>query len=431
MQARRLFLSYARPERPRVEVLASDLRRAGCEVFFDEQLTTGENWWNALLDEIEGCNAFVPVLSQAYVVSTPCRLEAEYAHSLNKPLLPIMIEVMNPDECSSFIAETHCLQYDHADANSVLDLARALMMCPECPELPDERPPRPPVPLSYAGLTVQALRDRLDSTDDLTRQQQVLVLADLKAVMQSSEVNPATCRELLLVFSRRPELTVAIANEVTELLAIAQDTTETTPPKSPLPTSSSANYAVDTTGTVEKTDEPPPARAEGTVTLTCDNCSTVNRVTIGVKGYVCRGCETVTQWPVCRNCDKSHRVFFKKIPEEGRPDYYCPDCKKRQFIGIRISDTQAVVGCSCGEWNLMAKDGHGFTCGFCRRPHVFFLCPSCKDASCVTSPAVSSAKSVTFKSGCGKTVSLPMKNADTQGRVVRITTVYQTGSAPD
>ncbi len=414
MPARRLFLSYARPERQRVDILANDLRRAGCDVFLDEQLTTGENWWNALLDEIERCDAFVPVLSKPYIVSTPCRLEADYAHALGKPLLPIMIEVMNPDECASFIAEAHCLSYDHADANSVLDLARALMTCPDCPALPEAMPTRPAVPRSYAGLTVQSLRDQLDATDDLTRHQQVLVLADLKAIMTSSEVSPSTCRELLLEFSRRPELTFAIATEVAELLSVTPD--ETVPPES--------SPAAETHAPAEPTSPP---QDDSTVTLTCGKCSTANVVPKSTRGYICGNCEAVTEFPACKSCGKTWRLYTPK--GTGGANYVCASCNSHQWVATAVSDSSSSVVCICGEWNVLANGTKGFTCGACKAQQVFFRCPKCKDGQSVAAPTGKASK-VSWKSGCGKLYSVPRANAATQGAVVPVSTLYPRGLVP-
>ncbi len=400
MPARRLFLSYARAERPRVDALANDLRRAGCDVFFDEQLTTGEDWWNALLGEIEGCDAFIPVLSKQYVVSTPCRLEAEYAHTLSKPLLPIMIETMDPDECAWFIAETHCLQYDHTDANSILDLVRALMLCPEAPALPDTMPARPPVPRSYAGITVQALRERLDATNDLTRQEQVLLLADLKTVMQSAEVSSSTCRELLVDFSRRPELTVTVGNEITQMLS-------TTP-----------------------AEEKPPASDDETVVLTCGDCSTVNRVPRKARGYVCRSCEAVTEFPTCTSCNKLSRIATPK--GTGGANYHCPSCNSKQTVRTAVSDSSVSVVCSCRQWNVLpASDStRGFTCGACKKQFVFCRCPSCNDRETFAVPAGKKAR-IPWKSDCGKTFQISRSNAAPVGVVVPVTTLYPTGLPDD
>ncbi len=423
MPARRLFLSYARPERARVATLAQNLNRAGCEVFFDENLTTGEEWWNTLLDQIEACDAFVPVLSNAYVVSTPCRLEVEYAHALGKPLLPIMIEAMNPDECVSIIADTQCLQYDHADANSALDLARALMTCPDCPDLPDEMPARPAVPRSYAGQTVQALRARLDVTDDLTRQEQVLLLADLKNVMETATVSDTTSRELLRELGQRPELIVSVANEITALLAEAHDAPAPSPVPPPPDDANAEKEKVD-----EPSPPPPPPPDNNTVDLSCSNCSTVNRVPKGKLGYICRSCEGVNVFPRCKACNKTCRLCCPKGGGSG--NYSCPACKSRQFFTVLASESSLAVPCTCSQWNVFPQKEKGFTCGACGKQHVFCRCPKCKEGRCLEAPKGKS-RFVPWKSACGKQYTIPKAGAACRGVVTPASTLFPTGSALD
>ena len=461
MVGRRLFLSYARPERGRVETLANDLRRAGCDPFFDEQLTTGEKWWSSLLDEIERCSAFVPVLTQSYIVSTPCRSEAEYAYGLNKPLLPIMIEVVNPNECAQFIAETHCLQYDHADVNTVLDLARALMSCRDCPDLPFEMPTRPPIPLSYTGLTVQALRERLDATDDLNRHEQVVLLDDLKMLTTSSEVSSATIYQLLIAFRERPELTVRIADEIPSLLSavkeagglnelgrteVPDESLREDQPSEPSSTESVANngsrperassFTADGSGRVERTaignaDErsaQPSTVPDNTAILKCGNCSTDNRVPADARGYICRGCEAVTEFPTCPKCKKRWRIHTPK--GSGGANYTCTGCNTSQYFAVRVSESNITVTCDCGEWNLLANGAKGFTCGACKKRFLFCRCPKCRDARSLGVPERQRSKYVSWKSGCGRTFTLPIANASPLGSVLPTKLLYPVGAEP-
>jgi hypothetical protein len=198
-----------------VEALAADLRRAGHDPFFDEQLTGGQPWWDRLLAEIEHCDAFIPGLSRAYVNSMPCRREADYAHVLAKPILPIMFESINPAECADYIAEAHCTWYAQHDTNLILDLMRAVMALPPAPELPDPMPVRPEIPVTYVAAALRSARDRVDAARDLSRDEQRLLLSDVKALMEPS---PDAARDLLRVFRTRADLSFQVANEISALL---------------------------------------------------------------------------------------------------------------------------------------------------------------------------------------------------------------------
>ena len=212
----RLFVSYARPERDLVEALIADLRRAGYDAFFDEQLTGGQGWWDQLLTRIEQCDAFIPALSHTYVNSLPCRREGDYAHGLGKPILPIMLEDMNPAECADYIADAHCVSYVQGDSSAAIDLMRALMNLPPSPALPEPMPERPEIPVTYVAAAIRSAKDRVESIADLTRADQVVLLSDLKMLLSGS--HSSTAFDLLREFAARTDLTVQVAKEIDALL---------------------------------------------------------------------------------------------------------------------------------------------------------------------------------------------------------------------
>ncbi len=213
----RVFLSYERHSRSGVDLLAADLRRAGYEPFFDEQLTGGQSWWTQLLDQIERCAVFMPALSRGYVQSVPCRREAEYAHALGKPVLPVMLEAMNPAECADFIAESHCVTYVPGDSAAAIDLMRALVQMPDAPPLPDPMPARPDIPMSYVAASIQAAKDRIESPADLPLDDQIRLLSDIRSLLAQHE---DTARALLLELRQRGDVTMRIASEIDALLAV-------------------------------------------------------------------------------------------------------------------------------------------------------------------------------------------------------------------
>ncbi len=225
----RIFLSYARDNRPLVDALATDLKDMDYEAFFDEQLAGGQVWWDELLNRIEGCDVFLPVLSAEYLDSHPCALEAEYAHALNKPFLPVALDAVSPALFSSYVAEAQWVKYNGSDRNSVIELVRAFRNVRPAPPLPDAMPTRPAVPISY----LTAYRELIDSPDDLTRAQQNMLLSDLRARLDTPD-GPVV-RSLLEKFARRHDLVVSVADELSRLLAREPATVDTSPPPTPPP----------------------------------------------------------------------------------------------------------------------------------------------------------------------------------------------------
>src|ERR1041384_4491565 len=86
-----IFISYSSKDRSVVETLASDLALLGHTIWFDRELTGGHEWWNDILATIRACDLFIFALTPLSLDSYPCRLEYEYAHQLQKRILPIML----------------------------------------------------------------------------------------------------------------------------------------------------------------------------------------------------------------------------------------------------------------------------------------------------------------------------------------------------
>jgi len=183
------------------------------EPFFDEQLAGGQAWWDQLLGRIERCDVFMPVLSTQYIESNPCALEAEYAHELNRPFLPVTVDAVSPALFRAYLAEAQWVSYNASDRTAVIDLMRVFRNLSQAPPLPDPMPARPQVPISY----LTAYREQIDSPDDLTRAQQSMLLTDLRSRLDSPD--GAVVRTLLEKFAKRHDLVVSIADELNRLLA--------------------------------------------------------------------------------------------------------------------------------------------------------------------------------------------------------------------
>ena len=69
MASRTVFCSYARRDGNAVSALASDLEKLGQEVWFDQQLSGGQRWWETILEKIRRCDCFLMAVSSASVRS--------------------------------------------------------------------------------------------------------------------------------------------------------------------------------------------------------------------------------------------------------------------------------------------------------------------------------------------------------------------------
>lgn len=88
----RLFISYARVDKPLVTQIAILLTDGGHNVWFDHQLLPGQVWKQILLQQISRCDTFVYALSPESVASEWCQWEFAKAIELGKPILPILLQ---------------------------------------------------------------------------------------------------------------------------------------------------------------------------------------------------------------------------------------------------------------------------------------------------------------------------------------------------
>ncbi|MEC4819902.1 MAG: toll/interleukin-1 receptor domain-containing protein, partial [Scytonema sp. PMC 1069.18] len=96
-----LFISYSSDNSIQVDKIASDIRRLrhtdGTPRYTTWQdkhnLVPGSpHWWDSIVDAIEKCDVFVFHISQASLQSYVCLAELDYAHKLNLPIIPVVLD---------------------------------------------------------------------------------------------------------------------------------------------------------------------------------------------------------------------------------------------------------------------------------------------------------------------------------------------------
>ncbi len=85
----RLFVSYARVDKPYCVQIVNTLEVH--EVWYDQRLYAGQNWWKEILRRLDWCEGFVYLLSPDSLSSEYCRKEFELALSLGRHIFPVLI----------------------------------------------------------------------------------------------------------------------------------------------------------------------------------------------------------------------------------------------------------------------------------------------------------------------------------------------------
>ncbi len=86
----RLFVSYAHDDMPVCKEIVKRLNRAH-EVWHDDRLFAGQNWWEVIQEQLKRSEGFIFLLSPASVASEYCQKELALAKEMNKHIFPILI----------------------------------------------------------------------------------------------------------------------------------------------------------------------------------------------------------------------------------------------------------------------------------------------------------------------------------------------------
>lgn len=86
------FLSYSREQQPYARELAAYLRARGVGVWLDDELVSGDRWEQVIKERIDGCAAFVVVMTPDAEESAWVRRELARAQDRGKPVFPVLLE---------------------------------------------------------------------------------------------------------------------------------------------------------------------------------------------------------------------------------------------------------------------------------------------------------------------------------------------------
>jgi hypothetical protein len=86
-----VFVSYARPDRAYIDKLAEFLRSHGLQVWNDTNIDYGDDWPRMVEENLDGCAAFVVVMSPAAGESEWVRREVRRARTKNKRIFPLLL----------------------------------------------------------------------------------------------------------------------------------------------------------------------------------------------------------------------------------------------------------------------------------------------------------------------------------------------------
>ncbi len=222
----KIFISYDRASQDDVEQLVQDIEDH--EIWFDQHLTGGQNWWDNILSEIRACDIFIAALTPAYLDSLPCKREMTYAKELQRIRIPVRLsENILGDSLPPDLSEKHWVNYSDPDKREASrSLRRALRQAPKAPPLPDPLPQAPAAPIP--PLTI--LRGKIDSESPLSKQDQVQLVFELKQQFRDG-VQGEKIKDFLQRLKRRDDLLAKVSQDIDYLIGDIDRETEVVKPK--------------------------------------------------------------------------------------------------------------------------------------------------------------------------------------------------------
>jgi hypothetical protein len=215
-----LFISYSSRDGAALAKVTAALRRAHIEAWLDEELTGGEAWWNAILEQIRGCEVFVAALSKNYLESKPCQAELRYAQDLGRPILPVQIGPLDSMRVNP-LASVQAIDYQNPSIDSGIELiaavhARKVNAAP----LPSPLPEPPPVPFAYLMRLNTAI-----AAPELSAAEQAQLFSDLNSGLDTDGHEPSARRDLIQLLIRlrdRSDITWKTRTDVEKVLTAVQ-----------------------------------------------------------------------------------------------------------------------------------------------------------------------------------------------------------------
>lgn len=210
----KVFVSYDRASKAAVEELVQYLRDDDHDVWFDQNLTAGQKWWNDILSAIRECEVFVAALTPESLESPPCKCERKYASNLQRRLLPVRLsDAVSPDSLTPDLSELQWVDYSRRDIPAFQKLRRALRSLLPAPPLPDPLPKPPAVPIS----DLNRLKEKIETDSQLQLQDQIELVFELRQQVRKGESTNEII-DLLQSLRRRDDILAKVMPDIDDLM---------------------------------------------------------------------------------------------------------------------------------------------------------------------------------------------------------------------
>ena len=208
----RIFLSYAHQDRELVETLHDKLSIAHHDVWFDEELRGGQQWWDEILTRIAESDMVLFVASPDSFRSKACGLEIAWAVATNRKIMPIEVRPIEVLDGPDAIQEVQVESFVNPTDDDWIRLTADIAMAPRSGGLPDPMPPPPPAPV----VDLTAARKVVGQTSISGDEQRSLV-AELKGRLPNADETGAVVA-VLEQLREYVDIVESVGDEIDDLL---------------------------------------------------------------------------------------------------------------------------------------------------------------------------------------------------------------------
>lgn len=211
----KIFITYSRSDQQQATLLVRDLEELGHDIWFDQELSGGQSWWDNILSKIRDCEVYIFAITQQSLDSTACKRELKYAEALHKNSLPVLFKPgISVAMAPRYLSHMQFINYTNpGDKTAVFALIKAITNLPQPQALPDPLPVPPDVPISY----LDKLKDKIESPS-LDKRDQVELLGDLKVKLNDPEIKNEDIILLLRKLRRHDDMLASVGAEIDALL---------------------------------------------------------------------------------------------------------------------------------------------------------------------------------------------------------------------
>ena len=226
----KVFITYSRSDQEQVSSFVRDLEELNHDVWFDQDLSGGQSWWDNILSKIRDCELYIFAITQESIDSTACKREMKYAESLRRNSLPVLFSnKVSMAMAPRYISQMQFINYTNpGDKTALFALLKAINNLPPVQSLPDPLPTPPDVPISY----LDTVKEKIEAPS-LDKRDQTELLGDLKQRLNDPDTKREDVIHLLKKLRRHDDLLASIGTEIDVILREAQ----TNAPSQPQPQS--------------------------------------------------------------------------------------------------------------------------------------------------------------------------------------------------